>query len=157
MTGCNMATKKAVKLVKCETCGKEVKSLKTHIRAAHGDLKQHSILGLRTQLADLTAKLADSETKIKELLASPAPTEAPAAAILSDVDKKAMFEDWVNNSLTYEAWQTVGEFKGWIDHEAPALVSDIQQDIPKPTVTKLVLNIRRQSHDQRFTGSKFTG
>lgn len=160
-----MAKKETKPLVKCDICGEEVKLLHGHKMMKH---TKEEIAGLRAQVADLTAKLAVSETRSKELPVpvntvepvsippvesisvpatstdSPPPASVPASAtILSDVDKKAMFEDWVNNSLTQEAWQTIGEFKGWIVHEGPALVSDSQQDTSKTSATKLVLNVRR--------------
>lgn len=139
MMGCNMAKKvKEIKaLVKCEKCGKEVKHLKQHDLTAHGAL---SVTTLTAKVADLTAKLADSETKIKELSVAntPASVPAPSPAILSDVDKKAMFEDWVDNSLTFEAWQTIGEFKGWIT-PTPAVVNDFEQDTSKTSYQQVVL------------------
>ena len=104
----------------------------------HGVLSRENlhtqITGLTVQVADLTSKLAASETKIKEFESKSTPA-SPALAVLSDVDKKALFGDWLNG-LTSDAWLQIGYSRGWVQDAPPVSAAIAHQP-------ERVLSIRR--------------
>ncbi len=104
---------KNMQMTVCDICQKAVRvvGLALHKRNKHGDLLKYSSNNLKAQLADVTAKLAAAEAKIKEFEVQKNPPTAESAA-LSDIDRRAYLSDWIN-SLTREAWEAIGQANSW--------------------------------------------